>query len=411
MSGNPTQTEAWKALQAHQTQTRGQKLADLFAADPQRAERFTRTLDGLTVDFSKNHITEETVRLLLDLAVAQGGEDWRERMFRGDKINATEDRAVLHTALRAPTDAPITVDGHDIIPDIRAVEARLAAFVEDVREGRWRGATGQPILHIVNIGIGGSDLGPRLVMGALRAYASGPQVHFVANVDPADILGVLAGLDPATTLFVVASKTFSTQETLLNARTARQWLVAALGEDAVARHFVAVSVNREAVEKFGIAAASMFPLWDWVGGRYSLWSSVGLSCALALGWNHFKALLAGAAVMDEHFRTAPMAQNIPVLMALVGVWYRNFRGAASLAILPYSEGLRELPRFLQQLDMESNGKSVDRDGLALDYATAPVIFGECGTVGQHSFHQWLHQGTDAIPADFIGVRQDDWGAA
>ncbi|MDD5586490.1 MAG: glucose-6-phosphate isomerase [Alphaproteobacteria bacterium] len=409
MSAKLTEKPEWKALEAHCDKTRADSLRDLFAADPKRAEHFSLKVDGLAADFSRHRLTDETVSLLVKLAEAQNLADWRARMLRGDKINNTEDRAVLHTALRTPSDKPVTVDGRDVIPDVRALQKRMAAFTGEVREGRWLGATGKPIRDVVNIGIGGSDLGPRLAVGALRSFASGPRVHFVANADAADLLGVLEGLDPATTLFAIVSKTFTTQETLLNAATARQWLVGRLGEAAVARHFVAVSTNLKAVKEFGIDDANVFPMWDWVGGRFSLWSSVGLSVALAIGWNNFKALLDGAAVMDEHFFTAPLARNVPVLMALAGIWNRNFRGSACLAVLPYSERLRDLPRYLQQLEMESNGKSVTREGEAVDYATAPALFGECGTIGQHSFHQWLHQGTDVTPADFIGVREDDLG--
>ncbi|MDD5587443.1 MAG: glucose-6-phosphate isomerase, partial [Alphaproteobacteria bacterium] len=396
-----TQKPEWKALEAHRDKTRAVTLQDLFHADSGRGARLTLKVDGLAADFSRHHVTDETVSLLVKLAGAQKLEDWRARMFRGDKINNTENRAVLHTALRAATDRPVMVDGRDVMPDVRALQKRMAVFTDEVREGRWLGATGKPVRDVVNIGIGGSDLGPRLAVGALRSFAMGPRVHFVANADAADLLGVLAGLDPAATLFVVVSKTFTTQETLLNATTARQWLVASLGEAAVARHFVAVSTNLKAVESFGIADANVFPMWEWVGGRFSLWSSVGLSVALAIGWRNFKALLDGAAFMDEHFSTVPLDQNMPVLMALAGIWNRNFRGSACLAVLPYSERLRDLPRYLQQLEMESNGKSVTREGETVDYPTAPALFGECGTIGQHSFHQWLHQGTDVTPADFI----------
>lgn len=404
-----TSHAVWTELKAQAEKMKAVRLNDLFVQDPDRAKRMTIKVNGLEADFSRHHITPETLGLLVDLAKAQGLESWREKMFAGEKINNTEKRAVLHTALRAQTDAPVFVDGEDVMPAIRALHEKLSRFVEAVRCGAWQGATGQAIRDVVNIGIGGSDLGPRLVVNALRAQANGPRVHFVANVDATDITDVVRDLDPATTLFVIVSKTFTTQETLLNARSARAWLVAALGEAAVAKHFVAVSTNRQAVETFGIDASNMFAMWDWVGGRYSLWSAVGIGIALSIGWEGFQALLAGAAAMDEHFRSAPLEKNMPVLMALVGVWSRNFRDAPALAVLPYSERLRELPRFLQQLDMESNGKAVTREGEAVDYATGPIVFGECGSVGQHSFHQWLHQGTQPIPADFIGVRQDDRG--
>ncbi|NTU76583.1 MAG: glucose-6-phosphate isomerase [Alphaproteobacteria bacterium] len=404
-----TQTPAWKALRAQQEKTLLVTLRALFAADENRATRWTFSLGGLTADFSRNPVTDETLALLVKLAEAQGLEEWRARLFAGDKINNTEDRAVLHTALRQQNAAPVSVEGRDVGPDIRALHEKMASFANAVRRGQWRGTTGQPIRQIVNIGIGGSDLGPRLVVSALRAYVEGPTVHFVANADAADLLNALSACDPATTLFVVVSKTFTTQETLLNARTARTWLVEKLGAAAVEQHFVAVSANLIAAQEFGIASANIFPMWDWVGGRFSLWSSVGLSVALAMGWDHFKALLAGAAAMDEHFRTAPLLQNIPALMALIGIWHRNFQGATCQAVLPYSERLRELPRYLQQLEMESNGKSVTREGAPVDYATAPAVFGDCGTISQHSFHQWLHQGTDRTPVDFVGVRQDDLG--
>ena len=423
MTGKPTHTQEWRALQTHTATARTLSLQDLFAKDPERKTRTTLSLDGLTVDFSRNHLTDETVALLVKLAQAQKLEDWRTRMFSGEKINTTENRAVLHTALRGKKVVPlplreglgegcndsgeafnIFIDGHDITKDIRALHARMEKFVDDVRQGRWLGLTGKPIRHVVNIGIGGSDLGPRLVASALRDFIGDIRPYFVANADAADLLSVLEQVDPETTLFVVVSKAFTTQETLLNAQTARQWLQDRLGEGAAARHFVAVSSNEAAVTAFGINPANIFPMWDWVGGRYSLWSSVGLSVAVALGWENFHALLDGAATMDAHFRTAPLERNLPVLLGLVALWYRNFWGTSCHAVMPYSERLREFPRFLQQLEMESNGKSVTRDGEAVDYATAPALFGECGTVGQHSFHQWFHQGTDLTPVDFIGVR-------
>ncbi len=403
----PTQHPAWHALQKLHEKNKDVTLAALFAQEPARAQRMTVTACGLEADFSRSTITPDVMESLLALAKAQGVETLREKMMTGEKINVTEGRAVLHTALRAQGDAPIMVDGSDVMPVIRALQVKMENFTVAVRDGAWLGATGQKITDVVNIGIGGSDLGPRFVVSALRAQASGPRVHFVANVDAFDLLNVVENLNPATTLFVVVSKTFTTQETLLNATSARAWLVSALGEAAVARHFVAVSTNQQAAAFFGIKADNMFALWDWVGGRYSLWSAVGLSIALAVGWPAFKDLLAGAAAMDTHFRTAPLASNMPVLFGLTGLWNRNFCGAEAEAILPYSERLRELPRFLQQLNMESNGKSVTRGGEAVDYQTGPVIFGECGSVGQHSFHQWLHQGTGRVAAEFIGVRHDD----
>lgn len=407
MSHSLTQIQAWTNLKTHREQTRGVTLNALFEQDAERSKRYTLSMNGLCADMSRTHLTDETVRLLVDLAQERRVEDARTRLFKGDKINATEGRAALHTALRSSSSSPIVVDGQNIVPEIEALHRQMETFVHNVREGHWLGATGQPVRDIVNIGIGGSDLGPRLAVQALRAMTSGPRAHFVANADAADLLDKLEQLDPATTLFIIVSKTFSTQETLLNATTAREWLTGILGQQAVANHFVAVSTNHEAAQAFGIPPANMFTMWDWVGGRYSLWSSVGLSIALTLGWTAFKELLGGAAAMDAHFTSAPLPQNLPVMLALVGIWYRNFWGTAAEAILPYCERLRELPRYLQQLIMESNGKSVTLDGTAIDYATSPVIFGDCGTISQHSFHQCLHQGTDITPALFIGVRHDD----
>ena len=329
-------------------------------------------------------------------------------MFAGEKINITENRAVLHTALRQVSIKPVLVDNVDVLPEIRATRKRIAAFVDDVRSGKWKGINGKKLHTVVNIGIGGSDLGPRLAAQALTPFVSGVTPHFVANADASELNEVLKTINPAETLFVVVSKTFTTQETLLNAHTARAWLVEKLGEEAVSRHFVAVSTNRGEVEKFGIHAENIFPMWDWVGGRFSLWSAVGLSVALAIGNQNFQELLAGAAAMDAHFLAAPLSLNMPVVMALLGIWNRNFLGSPALAVLPYCERLRDLPRYLQQLEMESNGKSVTRSGNKIDYDTAPALFGECGTVGQHSFHQWLHQGTTPIPADFIGITSDDF---
>lgn len=399
---------AWLHLQDHARRLASVRLSDLFAKDPSRAERLTLRLPGIETDLSRHVVDDETLAALYELAQEQKLTLWRDRMFAGEKINNTEDRAVLHTALRAQTNAPVFVDGKDIVPEIRALHRQMETFSNAVRSGAWRGATGEKITDVVNIGIGGSDLGPRLAAQALK-NGSGPRAHFIANVDAAELTETLAPLDPAKTLFIVVSKTFTTQETLLNARSARAWLVKTMGEAAPAKHFVAVSTNRAATEAFGIEPENMFPLWDWVGGRYSLWSSVGLVLAVSIGWTGFKELLSGAAAMDEHFRTAPMQKNMPVLMALLGLWERNFRNAPALAVLPYSEKLRDLPRYLQQLDMESNGKSVSREGTPLSYSTGPIIFGECGSVGQHSFHQWLHQGTAVIPSDFIGVEEDSLG--
>jgi glucose-6-phosphate isomerase len=402
-----TATPAWKALIAHRDALRA-KNSEGLAQDSSRLRRFDLSLNGLRLNYAFQNVTEETISLLVALAAQQNVGDWRTKMFSGEKINKTEGRAVLHTALRQLGDAPVLVDGLDVMPEVRATQNRLKAFVDDVREGKWKGATGKPFKHVVNIGIGGSDLGPRLVAKALKPYASGVEAHFVANADVFELESVLQKVDPAQTLFLVVSKTFTTLETLLNARTARQWIVDKLGEGAVARHFVAVSVNLKEVEKFGIHPDNVFPMWDWVGGRYSVWSAVGLSVALAVGRDNFSKLLEGAAAMDAHFQTAPLAANMPVILGLLGIWNRNFLGASAQAVLPYSERLRDFPRYLQQLEMESNGKSVTREGVALDYSTVPAIFGECGTVGQHSFHQCLHQGTDPIPADFIAVAHDDF---
>lgn len=404
-----TQSPVWQSLLKHRTELAPRALADLVLSDPQRLDKCQLVVDGLRLNYALQYATPKTIDLLMGLAKQQNVELERARMWRGDKINATENRAVLHIALRQKTDQPMMVDGKDVMPDVRAVRQKMATFTAQVRDGVWRGATGKPIKHVVNIGIGGSDLGPRLVVKALAPYASGPAIHFAANADAADLLSALKNLDPAETLFVIVSKTFTTQETLLNARTARQWVVAALGEKATNRHFVAVSTNLKAVEAFGIDKDHIFPLWDWIGGRFSLWSAVGLSIMLAIGATHFDTLCDGAAAMDAHFHTAPLTQNMPVLLALLGIWQRNFLNAPALAVLPYSERLAELPHYLQQLDMESNGKSVDRNGAITDYETAPILFGERGTVGQHSFHQWLHQGSDKIPNDFIGVVEDDLG--
>ena len=396
-------TPAWRALAAHHREVRGLHLRELLARDPQRFERFSRRVGDLLFDFSRHRITEESLERLLALAREADVEGWRARLFAGERVNFTEGRAALHMALRNRSGRPMTVDGEDVMPKVRAVLARMRAFVEAVRGGEWRGHTGRAITDVVNIGIGGSDLGPRMACEALRPYGGGgPRVHFVANVDGADLADTLAGLDPERTLFVVASKTFSTLETLANARSARAWLVGRLGaEEAVGRHFVAVSTHRERVAAFGIDPDHMFGFWDWVGGRYSMWSAIGLPIALQVGWERFEELLEGAHEVDEHFRTAPLADNVPVLMALLGVWYVNLFGAATHAVLPYAERLRRLPAYLQQLEMESNGKRIGRDGRAVGWHTAPVVWGEPGTNGQHAFFQLLHQGTRVVPCEFL----------
>lgn len=397
------QTPAWIALTQHQQKMTTFHLRDAMAGDAQRFTRFSLNACGILLDYSKNLITEETMALLHDLAMQEELSTWRDRMFAGATINSTENRAVLHTALRDPGHTPIIVDDQDIMPGIRAVRQQMRVFAEDVRSGQWRGHTGKTITDVVNIGIGGSDLGPLMVTEALKPYNhGGPRCHFVSNIDATHIMTTLDGLDAETTLFIVASKTFTTLETLTNARTARRWLVDKLGTDkAVAKHFVAVSTNQDAVKAFGIDPANMFVFWDWVGGRYSLWSSIGLSIALAIGYEGFELLLSGAHQMDQHFRTAPFSRNMPVIMALVGLWYASFWHYRSMAILPYDQLLHRFPAFLQQLDMESNGKSVDHFGNFLNVATGPVVFGEPGTNGQHAFYQLIHQGSTIIPCDFI----------
>jgi len=390
-------------LWQHHADIGGQHLRALFAGDPDRARRYALEFGGLLLDYSKNRINDETLRLLCMLAGDAGLEKAREQMFSGERINLTEGRAVLHTALRNQGGHAVYVDGDDVMPAVRAELAHMSEFSRQVRSGTWLGFTGRPVTDIVNIGIGGSDLGPRMVCAALRPlWHERLNMHFISNVDGMQIEQCLAGLDPETTLFIVASKTFTTQETLTNAGAARDWFLLAAGDTAhIARHFVAVSTNREAVEAFGIDPANMFVFWNWVGGRYSLWSAIGLSIMLAVGSGAFDALLAGAHEMDGHFRTAPFAQNMPVVLGLLGFWYRHYFGAATQVVLPYDHLLRLLPLYLQQADMESNGKSVDRDGNLVDYPTAPVLWGESGINGQHSFYQLLHQGTQLVPADFI----------
>jgi glucose-6-phosphate isomerase len=401
-----TTSPAWQALAAHAETLRDVHLRELFARDPERFAKLSLRLDDLLLDCSKHRVTDDTLRLLLDLARATDVEGWRDRMLQGEKINATENRAVLHTALRNRSGRPVLVDGQDVMPGVHAVLEKMQGFTGQLRDGAWRGATGHAITDIVNIGIGGSDLGPLMVCEALKPYQRADlRPHFVSNVDGAHLAHTLARLDPARTLFVVASKTFTTQETMTNAGSARAWLTRALGEDAVARHFVAVSTNEAAVRGFGIDPANMFGFWDWVGGRYSLWSAIGLPIALAVGFERFEELLGGAHAMDEHFRTAPLERNLPVVQALLGVWYRDFLGASTLAILPYDQHLSRFPAYFQQGDMESNGKGVRRDGTRVDYATGPVIWGEPGTNGQHAFYQLIHQGTELVPCDFLAAAE------
>ncbi len=396
-------TPAWQALASHWQQMARVQMRELFAGDPQRAARMSADVAGLHLDYSKHIVTDETLELLFDLARAADLEGWRERMFTGEHINNTEGRAVLHVALRNRSNRPIRVDGRDVMPDVGAVLGQMRGFCNRVRAGDWQGFTGRPIRDLVNIGIGGSNLGPKMVTTALRPYQSeAPRPHFVSNVDGTHLAETLQGLDPATTLFIVASKTFTTQETMTNAESARRWLVDALGSDAAVRnHFVAVSTNAEKVAEFGIDTENMFGFWDWVGGRYSLWSAIGLPIALAVGFERFEELLEGAHAMDEHFRTAPLERNLPAILGLLGVWYIDFAGAKTHAILPYDQYLEHFPAYFQQGDMESNGKHVSRDGTRVGYATGPVVWGQPGTDGQHAFYQLIHQGTELIPSDFI----------
>jgi glucose-6-phosphate isomerase len=379
-------------------------LRTLFAEDKQRGERFALDAAGIYFDYSKNRLTDETIRLLLDLANSSGLRERIDAMFRGDKINVTEQRAVLHVALRAPKDQSIVVDGENVVPAVHAVLDKMANFSNRVRSGAWTGYTGKRIRNIVNIGIGGSDLGPYMAYDALKHYSDrNLTCRFVSNIDGTDFVEATRDLDPAETLFIVSSKTFTTLETLTNARSARDWCVKALGsEDAVAKHFVAVSTNEKEVAKFGIDTANMFEFWDWVGGRYSYDSAIGLSLMIAIGPEQFHEMLAGFHEMDEHFRTAPFERNLPVLLGLIGIWYNNFFGAETVAILPYDQYLGRLPSYLQQLDMESDGKHVDLEGNTVNYQTGPIIWGQPGTNGQHAFYQLIHQGTKLIPADFIG---------
>jgi len=399
-----TQRPAWKALTAHQKKVAKLHLRELFAADKKRGEKLTVEGVGLFLDYSKNRVTAETLKLLLQLAKESGLRARTDAMFRGDKINFTENRAVLHTALRAPRGAKIFVDGKNVVPDVHAVLDKLTAFAKRVRSGAWKGFTGKRIKNIVNIGIGGSDLGPVMAYEALKHYAKRDlKFLFVSNVDGADFVEAVHDLDPAETLFIVSSKTFTTQETMTNAESARNWLLKGLGgnKNAVAKHFVAVSTNAEKVSAFGIDTANMFGFWDWVGGRYSMDSAIGLSTMLAVGPENYLAMLAGFHEMDEHFRTAPFEKNLPVLMALLSVWNTNFLGAETVAVLPYENYLKRFPAYLQQLTMESNGKHVTLDGTKVNYQTSPIYWGEPGTNGQHSFYQLIHQGTRLIPCDFI----------
>ena len=406
MSVDISATAAWAALGRHFDQFAGTTLRQLFAEDPARGSDLTLTVGDLYIDYSKHRVTRETLTLLVDLARAAGLEDRRDAMLTGEHINTSEDRAVLHTALRLPRDASLTVDGQNVVADVHAVLDAMGDFTDRLRSGEWTGATGRRIECVVNIGIGGSDLGPAMACQALRHYAdAGISARFVSNVDPADLVAKLDGLDPATTLFIVASKTFTTLETLTNATAARRWLTDALGDGAVAKHFVAVSTNKTLVEAFGIDSANMFGFWDWVGGRYSVDSAIGLSLMAVIGRTAFADFLSGFHIVDTHFATAPLESNAPVLLGLIGLWYSDFFGAETRAVLPYSNDLARFAAYLQQLTMESNGKSVRADGTPVNTGTGEIFWGEPGTNGQHAFYQLLHQGTRLVPADFIGFSQ------
>lgn len=401
---NITDLVSWKALQQHFEQVKEMHMRDMFKVDPARANSFSLQFEDLLLDYSKNRILDKTMELLFALAREAGLEAARDDMFKGEKINQTEERAVLHTALRNTGDRKIFVDGNDVMPEVREVLDKMSVFANKVRAGEWQGYTGKPIRNIVNIGIGGSDLGPKMACEALKQFASpNLNVEFVSNVDGCHISQILCGLDPAETLFIVASKTFTTQETMTNALSARNWIIQSFAtKKAVANHFVAVSTNLKAVEDFGIDPVNAFAFWDWVGGRYSMCSAIGLPIMLAIGPDSFNDMLNGFHAMDEHFRTAPLEKNMPVIMALIGIWYNNFFGAQTHAILPYDQGMHRFAAHLQQVDMESNGKSVDKNGHKVSWQTGPVVWGEPGTNSQHSFFQLLHQGTKLIPADFIG---------
>lgn len=408
MSNNPVLKKEWSDLSTHRNRLNATTMREMFQKDAQRFDKFSVSLNGLLFDYSKNRIDEESLSSLLALAKASDLETWRTRMFKGDVINTTEKRSVLHTALRRPKGDSVEVDGDNVMPFIHDVLERMKHFSNAVRSGEWKGHTGKPLSHIVNIGIGGSDLGPYMVCEALKSYVpSNIEMYFVSNVDGTHLAETLKLVDPETTLFIVASKTFTTQETMANADAAKAWLVKKLGDEAaVSRHFCALSTNVPAAKEFGIEENNVFPFRDWVGGRYSLWSAIGLSICLAVGFDNFRKLLDGAYAVDKHFQEAPLEQNIPVLMAVIGLWYRNFWNAASYAVLPYDQYLHRFPAFLQQMDMESNGKSVDREGNPItQYETGPVLFGEPGTNGQHAFYQLIHQGSPLIPCDFISAKK------
>ena len=398
-----TQYPSWQSLCQHQQDVAKLHMRDLFASDKNRFDKFSLKFADLLFDYSKHRITDETLPLLFQMAREAKIESWRDRMFAGEKINITEDRAVLHTALRNRSNTPVLVDGKDVMPQVNKVLQQMREFSAKVRSGEWKGYTGKVITDVVNIGIGGSDLGPAMVCDALKPYAR-PElnVHFVSNIDGAHLMRSLQVCNPETTLFIVASKTFTTQETMTNGRSARTWfLEAAKDERFVAKHFVALSTNAKAVADFGIDTANMFTFWDWVGGRYSLWSAIGLSIALYVGMDHFEALLTGAHEMDNHFKTAPLEKNMPVILAMIGIWYNNFFHSDTLAILPYDQGMSRFPAYLQQADMESNGKFISRENKRVEWKTGPVVWGEAGTNGQHAFYQLIHQGTQTVPCDFL----------
>lgn len=399
---------AWLALKAHQQNISGIHMRDLFAGDTQRFEKFSILFNDILFDFSKHRVTEETLSLLLQLAREMDIKAWTEKMFNGEPINFTENRAVLHTALRNRSNRPIIVNGKDVMPAVNAVLVRMRKFSDAVRCGEWKGFSGKTITDVVNIGIGGSDLGPAMVTEALLDYQR-PNIkfHFVSNIDSTQLFETERHLNPETTLFIIASKTFTTQETMTNARSAREWFMnTAKDENAIAQHFIAISTNAQEVIKFGINPELMFEFWDWVGGRYSLWSAIGMPIAIAIGMDRFEELLQGAHEMDEHFRTAPLEKNLPVIMAMLGIWYNNFFGSDTHAIIPYDQYLKRLPAYLQQLDMESNGKRVDREGVPVDYSTGQIIWGELGSNGQHAFFQLIHQGSRLIPADYIAMHEN-----
>jgi len=406
---NPTTTNAWKKLSANYNEVNKLHIKKLFKDDKTRKDKFTINFNDFLVDFSNNRITQETLDLLIDLANEVNLQDAIKKYFEGDKINETEDRAVLHTALRTQNETPIIVDGIDIIPQIKSALTKMENFSNEVISGNWKGYTDKKITDIVNIGIGGSDLGPDMVVEALKYYKNHLNIHFVSNIDGDHVQEIIKDLNPETTLFVIVSKTFTTQETITNATTIRKWFLKTANEDAIKKHFVAVSTNLKDVAAFGIDKKNVFPMWNWVGGRFSLWSTVGLSISLAVGFDNFKQLLLGASEMDEHFKATPFNKNIPVILALIGIWYNNFFDSETEVILPYSQYLTKLSAYLQQAIMESNGKSVDRNGKKVDYQTGSIVWGSTGTNAQHAFMQLVHQGTKLIPADFIGFKESLYG--